>query len=67
MAKQQQQLSQSTAAEEHQAGSGSDARQDDIAVAAYYRAEARGFAPGNEMHDWLEAEQAIQAGSTESR
>lgn len=38
-------------------GSGSDVRQDDIAIAAYYRAEARGFAPGNEMQDWLEAEQ----------
>lgn len=27
-----------------------------IATAAYYRAEARGFMPGMEMDDWLEAE-----------
>ena len=30
-----------------------------IAVAAYYRAERRGFAPGFELQDWLEAEQEI--------
>jgi len=27
-----------------------------IAEGAYYRAERRGFAPGHEMDDWLEAE-----------
>ena len=27
-----------------------------IAVAAYYRAEQRGFAPGDELNDWFEAE-----------
>jgi hypothetical protein len=27
-----------------------------IANAAYFNAERRGFAPGNEMDDWLEAE-----------
>lgn len=27
-----------------------------IAEAAYFRAEKRGFAPGNELDDWLEAE-----------
>ena len=27
-----------------------------IAVAAYYRAERRGFGPGAELQDWLEAE-----------
>ena len=27
-----------------------------IATAAYYRAEKRGFAPGAELDDWLEAE-----------
>jgi len=26
-----------------------------IAVAAYHRAERRGFAPGGELHDWYEA------------
>jgi sterol desaturase/sphingolipid hydroxylase (fatty acid hydroxylase superfamily) len=32
-----------------------------IAEAAYYLAEKRGFAPGNELKDWLEAEQFIYA------
>ena len=27
-----------------------------IAEAAYYRAERRGFAPGHELDDWLQAE-----------
>lgn len=31
-------------------------REQFIAVAAYFRAEQRGFAPGNEMSDWLDAE-----------
>ena len=30
-----------------------------ISVAAYYRAERRGFAPGLENEDWLEAEKDI--------
>lgn len=32
-----------------------------IAVAAYYRAQARNFAPGYELKDWLEAEREIHA------
>jgi len=28
-----------------------------IAEIAYYRAEIRGFEPGHELEDWLEAEQ----------
>lgn len=32
-----------------------------IAEAAYYRAEQRGFEPGYEMTDWLEAEKEVQA------
>lgn len=28
----------------------------EIAVAAYYKAERRGFAPGRELDDWLTAE-----------
>jgi hypothetical protein len=28
-----------------------------IAELAYYRAESRGFEPGRELEDWLEAEQ----------
>lgn len=34
---------------------------DAIAVAAYYRAEKRGFEPGHEWLDWLEAEQEVAA------
>lgn len=32
-----------------------------IAEAAYYRAEKRGFEPGKELEDWLEAEKEIDA------
>lgn len=32
-----------------------------IATHAYYLAEARGFAPGDEMADWLQAEQQFAA------
>ena len=28
-----------------------------IAELAYYKAESRGFEPGHELEDWLEAEQ----------
>ena len=34
-------------------------RQRMIAESAYYRAERRGFAPGEALHDWLEAENDI--------
>lgn len=34
-------------------------RQDRIAVAAYYNAERRGFQPGREVEDWLEAERRV--------
>ena len=27
-----------------------------IAISAYYKAQARGFEPGNELGDWLTAE-----------
>jgi hypothetical protein len=30
-----------------------------VAEAAYYKAEQRGFAPGFEMDDWLEAEREL--------
>lgn len=30
-----------------------------IAEVAYYRAQARGFAPGHELDDWLQAEAEI--------
>lgn len=31
-----------------------------IAVSAYYKAEARGYEPGHEIQDWLEAEAEIK-------
>ena len=33
-----------------------------VAMAAYYRAEQRGFAPGQELEDWLAAERQLQNG-----
>lgn len=30
-----------------------------IAEAAYFRAQSRGFAPGSELGDWLEAEWSV--------
>ena len=33
-----------------------------ISDLAYRRAEQRGFAPGNEVEDWLEAEREVDAG-----
>jgi hypothetical protein len=32
-----------------------------IAEAAFFRAEKRGFAPGNEEQDWLAAEAEVDA------
>ena len=32
-----------------------------IAEAAYFVAETRGFSPGYELEDWLQAEQEIEA------
>jgi len=34
-----------------------------IEIAAYYRAEARGFAPGHETEDWLAAERELSGDS----
>lgn len=31
-----------------------------IAEAAYYRAEQRGFAPGHDLQDWLDAETEVE-------
>lgn len=31
-------------------------RSEHIAVSAYYKAQARGFTPGGELEDWLQAE-----------
>jgi hypothetical protein len=32
-----------------------------VAIAAYYRAERRGFAPGGEVQDWIAAEREVAA------
>ncbi len=32
---------------------------DEVAQRAYYKAEKRGFTPGNELDDWLEAEREV--------
>jgi hypothetical protein len=37
----------------------SETREARIAEAAYWRAERRGFAPGNELDDWLSAEKEV--------
>ncbi len=31
-----------------------------IALAAYYKAEARGYVPGHELQDWFEAEAELK-------
>lgn len=38
-------------------------RMEHIAVSAYYKAQARGFAPGRELEDWLQAEAELTAAS----
>ena len=40
---------------------GPDQRQSMIAEAAYYLSEHRGFEPGHELDDWLDAESQIDA------
>lgn len=37
-------------------------REAQIAIAAFYFAEARGFEPGHDLDDWLRAEEQIDAG-----
>ncbi len=39
----------------------SDSREARIAERAYWRAERRNFAPGQELDDWLEAEREVDA------
>lgn len=41
---------------------GAEDRVEYIATAAYFKAEARGFMPGKELDDWLEAESKFEAG-----
>lgn len=51
---------QAVAAEE------AEERQRMIAEAAYYKAEKRGFEPGKENEDWLDAEQEVAGGQSPS-
>ena len=44
---------------------GPDAQRAMVAEQAYYRAERRGFAPGGELQDWLEAEREVRGPSSE--
>jgi hypothetical protein len=48
---------------------GAEARYQMIAEAAYYRAEQRGFAGGDPVRDWLEAEAevSVKFGSLDAR
>lgn len=41
-------------------GNATEKRREMIAVAAYYRAERRGFRGGEELGDWLEAEAEVE-------
>ena len=43
------------------AGSPDCPREQMIAEAAYYHAQRRGFAPANEVSDWLQAEVDVEA------
>jgi hypothetical protein len=38
-----------------------EARWQRTAIAAFYRAETRGFAPGRELEDWLAAEREVHS------
>ena len=55
------QLSRRNAQGKSVTGRGSDLEQrhEMIAEAAYYCAERRGFAPGHELEDWMQAEAQI--------
>lgn len=44
-----------------------EARRKEIAENAYYRAEKRGFTPGQEERDWLEAEAELKARGKKKR
>lgn len=43
------------------AGLNAEERREQIALAAYYLAEKRGFEAGHEMEDWLAAEASVAA------
>lgn len=43
-------------------GQGQEPKQQWIAEAAYFFAERRGFAPGNDLADWFQAEENLRKG-----
>lgn len=45
--------------EQQQSKTSSSGTADQIAIAAYFKAEARGFEPGYELEDWLAAEREV--------
>jgi Protein of unknown function (DUF2934) len=47
--------------------SGSEDRDAEIALRAYYKAEARGYEPGHEIQDWLDAEAEVVAEKEKSK
>lgn len=47
-------------ASEPVSGPSGEDRLSQIAMAAYYKAEARGFEPGCELNDWLVAEKELE-------
>ena len=48
-------------------GFGRDEHQTKIALAAYFIAEKRGFAPGHELDDWLAAEAELAQAEQQPR
>lgn len=67
MAKKSTRLSKSMPAENLSPIYNDETQYEDIATAAYYRAQSRDFEPGNELQDWLEAEREINPARTENR
>ena len=45
----------------------SETNLEQIAMIAYLKAEARGFFPGRELEDWLEAEREVNGNSFEPK
>jgi hypothetical protein len=46
---------------ELESGISTDGRRRQVAEAAYFKAQQRGFAPGSEQTDWFEAEREIES------
>ena len=57
----------STAPKSSKSKGKSEASHDQIAALAYLKAEARGFSPGRELDDWLEAESELNGGASKRK